>query len=321
MTTYDLVAMGRVGVDLYPQQHEAPLEVVKTFERFLGGSAGNVSVAAARHGRNVALISRAGADAFGRFVRAELLRLDVDTAFVTPVTDGTPTPLTFCEIYPPDHFPLVFYRYPTAPDLMIKPESLPLNVIREARVFWTTVTGLCREPSRSAHHAAWDARGRRPHTVLDLDYRAMFWDSPEAAREQVQAALPKVTVAVGNAEECAVATGEADAHRAADALLAHGLDLAVVKRGPLGVIGATPTGRVEVPAFPAQVVNGLGAGDAFGGALVHGLLSGWDLRRMLNFASIAGAIVASRFECSTAMPTTQEVDRLLDDVGLQDEFS
>ncbi|WP_347349955.1 5-dehydro-2-deoxygluconokinase [Intrasporangium sp.] len=321
MTPYDLVTMGRVGVDLYPQQHDVPLEVVRTFERFLGGSAANVSVAAARYGRRVALISRVGDDAFGRFIRSELLRLDVDTEFLTTVEDPTPTSLTFCEIYRPDHFPLVFYRYPTAPDLLIQPGSLPLEAIRAARVFWATGTGLSQEPSRSAQHAAWDARGRAQWTILDLDYREPFWSSPAAAAEQLQGALPKVTTVVGTAAECAMVTGKADAWAAAEALFAHGLELVIVKRGRLGVLAMSREAQVEVPAFPTEVVSGLGSSDAFGGALVHGLLSGWDLRRMLSFASIAGAIVASRAEASTAMPTAAEVDRLLDDVGLQDEFS
>jgi 5-dehydro-2-deoxygluconokinase len=174
------------------------------------------------------------------------------------------------------------------------------------------VTGLSQEPSRTAHFAAWQARGRRRHTILDLDYRPMFWPNPEEASEQVGKALEHVTVAVGNREECEVAVGERDPHRAADALLERGVELAVVKPGPKGVLAATADERVEVATFPVQVVNGLGAGDAFGGALCHGLLQGWDLRRTLEFANVAGAIVASKLECSTAMPTEAEVEERLD---------
>lgn len=311
-TAYELVAMGRTGVDIYPLQHGVGLEDVRTFEKFLGGSATNVAVAAARHGRRAALVTKVGPDAFGRYVRAEAERLGVDPAFIGAI-DGEPgrvppTPVTFCEVHPPDDFPLSFYRYPIAPDLMIEPGDLPLEAIRDAGVFWTTVTGLSQKPSRTAHFTAWGARERRPHTVLDLDYRPMFWDSMDDARTQVQRALDHVTVAVGNREECEVAVGESDPERAADALLDCGLDLAVVKRGPEGVLAATRDERVEVAPFPVDVVNGLGAGDAFGGALVHGLLSGWDLRRTIELANVAGAIVAGRLECSTAMPTTAEVE-------------
>lgn len=318
MTAYELVAMGRVGVDIYPQQHGVPLEAVRTFEKFLGGSAANVTVAAARHGRRAGLISRIAEDPFGRYVRAELARLGVDNSLLGVVTGGPPTPVTFCEIFPPDNFPIWFYRYPIAPDLLIEPESLPLDEIRTADAYWATVTGLSQEPSRASHHAAWRARKRAARTILDLDYRPMFWESPAAARVEVDAALEQVTIAIGNREECEIATGETDPERAADALLERGLDLAVVKQGPAGVLLATPEERVVVPPFRVKVVNGLGAGDAFGGAFVHGLLAGWDLGRIGHFANVSGAIVAGRFECSTAMPTTAEVDALLTDVGVAD---
>ncbi|PWR12914.1 5-dehydro-2-deoxygluconokinase [Micromonospora sicca] len=307
---YDLVTMGRCGVDIYPLDHGVGLEDVKRFEKFLGGSATNVAVAAARHGRRAALITRTGRDPFGRYIHRELRDFGVDDGFVAEV-DGLPTPVTFCEIFPPDDFPLYFYRYPIAPDLMIEAEELPLDAIRAARVFWATVTGLSQEPSRSAHLAAWQARGRRSHTVLDLDYRPMFWPHPAEAGGQVAKALEHVTVAVGNREECEVAVGETEPQRAADALLERGVELAIVKQGPKGVLAATADERVEVPPFPVTVVNGLGAGDAFGGALVHGLLNGWGLRRILRFANVAGAIVASRLECSSAMPTTAEVEAVL----------
>ncbi|NJC70593.1 5-dehydro-2-deoxygluconokinase [Planosporangium thailandense] len=310
MTTYDLVAMGRCGVDIYPLDHGVGLEDVRRFEKFLGGSATNVSVAAARYGRRTAIVTRTGRDPFGRYIHRALREFNVDDTFVTEV-DGPPTPVTFCEVFPPDDFPLYFYRYPIAPDLMITADGIPTDAIRDAAVFWATVTGLSQEPSRSAHFAAWQARGRRPYTILDLDYRPMFWPDPAEAGAQVGKALEHVTVAVGNREECQVAVGETDPRRAADALLERGIELAIVKQGPKGVLAATADERVEVPPFPVTVVNGLGAGDAFGGALVHGLLSGWDLRRVLRFANVAGAIVASRLECSGAMPTQAEVESVL----------
>jgi 5-dehydro-2-deoxygluconokinase len=308
--TYDLITIGRVGVDLYPLQVGVPLEDVETFGKFLGGSATNVAVAAARHGRRSAVITRTGDDPFGRFVHRALGDLGVDDAFVFSVA-GLPTPVTFCEIFPPDDFPLYFYRRPIAPDLVIEAGDLDLDAIRTARVYWSTVTGLSQEPSRSSHHAAWHARARAPLTVLDLDYRPMFWSSRDDAAEAVGKALEHVTVAVGNLEECAVAVGESDPARAADALLDRGVDVAVVKQGPRGVLGRTREETVLVPPTPVTVVNGLGAGDGFGGALCHGMLAGWSLERCLHFANAAGAIVASRLECSTAMPTTAEVEQVL----------
>ncbi len=311
MTGYEVLTIGRVGVDLYPLQTGVHLQDVTSFGKFLGGSATNVAVAAARHGRRSAVITRTGEDPFGTFVHQELSRLGVSDEFVAPV-DALPTPVTFCEIFPPDDFPLYFYRYPTAPDLKIYPSELDRAAIEAADIYWSTVTGLSAEPSRSAHFAAWEARGRKTHTVLDLDYRPMFWADPAEAHEQVQRALEFCTVAVGNREECEVATGEREPERAAQALLDKGITLAIVKQGPKGVVARTADERVEVPAYQVEVVNGLGAGDAFGGALCHGLLSGWPLDKVLRFANIAGAVVAGRLECSTAMPTEAEVLELLE---------
>ena len=308
--TFDLLAMGRLGADIYPLQDGVGLEDVATFGKYLGGSAANVTVAAARHGRRSALISGVGDDPFGRYLLRELDRLGVDNRYVR-VDPQYPTPVTFCEIFPPDDFPLYFYREPMAPDLNVVADELEPDAVRSARVFWFTVTGLSKEPSRATHHAALAARGRREHTVIDLDYRPMFWGSPGEATAQIARVLDHVTVAVGNREECEVAVGETDPRRAADALLDRGVELAIVKQGPRGVLAKTRDESVEVPPYPVDVVNGLGAGDAFGGALVHGLLSGWGLEQILRFANVAGAIVASRRECSTAMPTSREVQTLL----------
>ena len=312
--SFDVITIGRVGIDIYPLQVGVGLEDVTSFGKFLGGSATNVAVAAAKHGLHSAVITRTGNDPFGKFIHNELIRLGVSDQFVSGV-EGLNTPVVFCEIYPPDDFPLYFYREPKAPDLEIKAAELDLDAIRAATIYWSTLTGLSQEPSREAHHVAWDARGRKPLTILDLDYREMFWDSPELATVEAESALSKVTVAVGNKEECQVAVGETEPHRAADALLERGIELAIVKQGPKGVLAKTRDGAVEVPPYFVEVVNGLGAGDSFGGALCYGLIQGWELADVLRFANVAGAIVASRLECSTAMPTTDEVLAIVKEIS------
>jgi len=305
--------MGRTGVDLYPQQVGVGLEDVQTFAKYLGGSATNVAVAAARYQRRTAVITRTGDDPFGRFVHAALRGYGVDDRYVTPVP-WLPTPVTFCEIFPPDDFPLYFYRWPKAPDLELSHEQLDLEAIRAAGVFWVTGTGLCAEPSRTATLAALQARGRRGITVLDLDYRPMFWPSREQARHWIQQALPYVSVAVGNLDECDTAVCEREPLAAAQALHEFGVDLAVVKQGPKGVLAHQDGQTVEVPPVPVSVLNGLGAGDAFGGALCHGLLAADDLHQVMRFANAAGAIVAGRLACSDAMPTAAEVTELLEGI-------
>jgi 5-dehydro-2-deoxygluconokinase len=310
---YDLLTIGRIGIDIYPLQSGVGLEDVETFGKYLGGSATNVAIAAARHGLRAGVITATGDDPFGRYAHQELRRLGVDDRFVGTEA-GLNTPVTFCEIFPPDDFPLYFYRAPIAPDLVVRGSDLDLDAIARARIYWATVTGLSMDPSRTTHHTAWEARGRVPLTILDLDYRPMFWSSPAAATKEVARALEKVTVAVGNREECEIAVGETDPHRAADALLDRGVELAIVKQGPKGVLAKTRDETVEVVPYPVEVVNGLGAGDGFGGAICYGLLQGWPIERVLRFANVAGAIVASRLECSTAMPTTAEVESLLEEV-------
>ncbi len=312
----EVLTMGRIGVDIYPLQTGRSLRHVETFGKYLGGSATNVAVAAARFGRRAAVISRTGQDPFGDYIHDALAGFGVDDRFVTAVP-SLPTPVTFCEIFPPDDFPLYFYRFPTAPDLQVEPGELDLAAIESAGIFWMTGTGLCQEPSRSATLRALAARSNarttssehsRPGpTVFDLDYRAMFWDSREEARAWYAQALPHATVAVGNKDEVDTATGFRDPRKAAGALHEAGVKLAIIKQGPDGVLASDGNQVVEVPPVPVEVVNGLGAGDAFGGALCHSLLSGWDLERTLHFANAAGAIVASRLACADAMPTEDEV--------------
>ncbi|MGI8780362.1 MAG: 5-dehydro-2-deoxygluconokinase [Solirubrobacteraceae bacterium] len=303
---YDLITMGRVGVDLYPEQIGVPLAEVRTFAKSLGGSPTNVAVAAARLGARAAVITKVGDDPFGPYVRSALRGFGVDDAFV-----GTHptlrTPVVFCEIFPPDDFPLLFYREPQAPDMIVAPAELDLDAIRTARVFWTTGTGLSAEPSRAATMAALEERSRGV-TVHDLDHRPMFWADEDQAGHWARAALAHATVAVGNRDEVAVAVGTRDPDAAADALLELGVRLAIVKRGPEGVLARTREERVEVPPVPVEVVCGLGAGDAFGGALVHGLLEGWPLERTIRLANAAGAHVAGQLACADAMPTLQDLE-------------
>jgi 5-dehydro-2-deoxygluconokinase len=307
---FDVITMGRISVDVYPLQVGVSLREVESFGKYLGGSPSNVAVAAAQYGRDVALITRTGEDPFGAFLHDALRGFGVDDRYVSSVP-GLNTPIAFCEIFPPDDFPLYFYREPKAPDMEIRPEELDYDAIRAARVFWVTVTGLSDEPSRAATLAALEARAKAGITVLDLDYRPMFWSSREEARDWVARALEHVTVAVGNLDETDTAVGVREPREAAQALRERGVELAIVKQGPKGVLADDGTTAVEVPPVPVEVVNGLGAGDAFGGALCHGLLDGWSAGRIIRFANAAGAIVASSIACSEAMPTTAEVEALL----------
>lgn len=308
MTPFDVITMGRVGVDLYPAQVGVPLSEVTQFDRYLGGTATNVAVAAARYGHRSAVITKVGDDEFGVYVRRALEGFGVDPGFVGthPVLR---TPIVFCEVHPPDHFPLLFYREPTAPDMTLATDELDFDAIDSARIFWTTGTGLSDEPSRSATLRAQDAAGGV--VIHDLDYRPMLWSSPEEAGDYQRQALRQARVAVGNLEECAVAVGPGEPDEMARRLLELGPEVAVVKQGPQGVSAFTPDDEFTASPVVVEVVNGLGAGDAFGGAICHGILKGWGWDKILPFANAAGAYVAARMACADAMPDESEVMELM----------
>jgi 5-dehydro-2-deoxygluconokinase len=314
MPDLDLLTVGRIGVDIYPQQN-GPLKDVATFAKYLGGTATNVAVGAARLGRRAAVLTKVGPDAFGAFAREALAGFGVDASYVG-TAEGLLTPVVFCELDPPEDPGLLFYRLPVAPDLTLTPDDVPWDLVREVPVFWVTGTGVSVEPARSTQLEMLAHRGRVApesgrHTVLDLDWRPMFWPSPEEARAEYDLMLDTATVVVGNRAEVEVAVGTADPHLAAKRLLDRGVALALVKMGGEGVLVATPDSSTVVPPHPVKVVCGLGAGDAFGGALVHGLLAAWDPVRCAAYANAAGAIVASRLACADAMPTTAELDALV----------
>lgn len=300
----EVLVVGRCGVDVYPLQTGVRLEDVETFRKFLGGSAANVAVACARYGRAATALTGVGNDPFGRYVVQEFERFGVDASHVF-VDPRLLTPLTFCEVFPPDNFPLYFYREPSTPDVQVRPEHLPEGFERYP-IIWLTACGISVDPSRETHRTI--ARAQRDGLlVFDLDYRERFWDDELTASAHIGAMLGYADVAIGNIEECRIAVGETDPDRAADALLERGVDIAIVKQGVRGTLAKSRTERTFVPATPVTAVNGLGAGDAFGGAICHGLLSGWALTQTIQFASAAGAIVASRLETSPAMPTEAEV--------------
>jgi len=310
-----VLTVGRIGVDLYPEQTGVPLSAVTTFARSLGGTATNVAVGATRLGHRAAVLTKVGPDEFGTFARQALEGFGVDTTYVGTAEELL-TPVVFCALDPPEDPPLLFYRLPVAPDLTLTKDDVPWDLVRDVPVLWVTGTGVSTEPARQtqldmlAHRGRPDAADRR-WTVLDLDWRPMFWPSPQDARREYELMLEHVTVVVGNRAEVEVAVGTADPEEAARRLLDHGVELALVKKGAEGVLVATREGVSTVAPQLVDVVCGLGAGDAFGGALVHGLLSGWDPVRIAEHGNAAGAIVVAQLACADAMPTVEELEAMV----------
>jgi 5-dehydro-2-deoxygluconokinase len=297
----DAYVLGRVGADIYPQQINTPLEEVRTFERFVGGFAGNVATGLARLGVRVGIISAVGDDGHGRFVRRflETERVDCSALHVHPTLR---TALAFCEAWPPDDFPITFYRTPTCPDWELRLAQLP-DDLATTRLLYASGTGLAREPSRTTTLAA--LRRCRQRAIFDLDWREVLWenvrDYPELAWEAASSAL----VVVGGASEFAAAALDPRD------VLKRGPQFVVVKRGAQGATIVDARGSREVAGVAVPVVNGLGAGDAFAAALGAAILEGLGPDQAVRRANAAGAIVASRMSCSTAMPRADEIAALL----------
>lgn len=294
--------MGRVGVDLYPNQLETPLRDVRTYTRFVGGFAGNVATGLARLGVQAAILSRVGDDGHGEFVRAFLEAEGVDVRFLR--TDPYwQTPPTFCEVWPPDRFPITFYRKPTAPDWQLSLDDFDLDEVLGAPLLYATGTGLAQDPSREATLAT--MRAHRGATIFDLDWRPTLWerpgDYPGLAREAIAAA----EIVVGNEEEAEAAVG------GVEGLLETGVPTVVLKQGERGATVYEAGEETDVPGHPVEVVNGLGAGDAFAAALGQALVQGLSVVEGVHRGTVAGALVAAQLACSEAMPRLEELEEAL----------
>jgi 5-dehydro-2-deoxygluconokinase len=298
----EAAVMGRVGIDLYPNELETPLRYVRTYTRFVGGFAGNVATGLGRLGVRAAILSRVGDDPHGEFVRDFLAEQGVDVRFLR-ADPYWRTPPTFCEVWPPDSFPLLFYRRPTAPDWQLEPGDFDADEVAQARLLYTTGTGLAQSPSRETTLTALGAH--RGTGIFDLDWRPSLWDDEGEYPELARAAAAEADLVVGNEEEVEAAFGSVE-----EAAAAVGAPL-VLKRGPRGAVVYEDGRSTEITGFPVEVVNGLGAGDAFAAALGHALLRDLPLVEAVRRGTVAGALVAARLACSEAMPTLDELERAL----------
>lgn len=295
----EALVVGRVAADLYPEQHRVPLEDVETFRRFVGGFAGNVCFGLARLGVRCAIFSAVGDDGHGRFLRRELEAEGVDCTWLG-VHPELRTALTFCEVWPPNRFPITFYRTPTCPDWEIRPGHVDLDVVRAVPLLYVSGTGFAVEPSRSTTLALLEERAGREHTIVDLDWRESLWPSADEYAATVEPVLNRATTILGgDAEWRAVRVDPA----------APATSTRVVKHGHRGVTVFGPDGDVtDVPGLAVEVVNGLGAGDAFAAAFGYALHRGLPPAPVAN---AAGAVVATRPSCSTAAPRLDELKDFL----------
>ena len=305
--TYDVLAMGRSSIDLYAHEVGRPIADVHSFDAYVGGCPTNVSVGTRRLGLRSALLTAVGDDQVGEFVTAFLEREQVETRFI-PRKPGHRTSAVILTIQPPDRFPLTFYRDNCA-DRALTIDDVARAPVGESRVVFVTGTGLSHEPARAATFAAAaTARAAGVPVVVDLDYRADQWDSAPAFAAQIQTLLGSATLAVGTEEELAAASGTADAAAGAAMVLERGIDALVLKRGQRGATVFRPrVAPADVAPFTVDVLNVLGAGDAFASGLLYGYLQGWPLERAARMGNACGAIVVTRHGCANFMPTLDEV--------------
>ncbi len=326
----DVVTIGRVSMDLYAREIGADFADVQSFDAMVGGSPSNIAIGATRLGARVALLTAIGPDDIGRFVLANLQAEGVVTDFIRTV-EGTKTGLAILGVQPPDRFPLTFYRE-NAADTHIDTDDVDALPWGEIGIVELSGTGLSRGTCRAATlYAAERAQRDGATAVLDLDLRPDQWSDRRAYGVAIRSILRNVDVAIGTEEEfhAALASsspaldGEAldDAGRqAVDRLIDEWRvtqpDLVIVlKRGPRGVTLRDSSGSRDIPGFPVEVVNTVGAGDAFASGFIHGMLQDWDWDRSARYANACGAIEVTRHGCSAAMPTPAEVDEFVEARG------
>jgi len=305
----DVWIVGRIGYDLYAVEREVPLPEAKTFTRHLGGSSANIAVGLARLGLSVGIISAVGDDLMADYLLQFLASENVDTRFVRRVP-GYGSSLCLTEISKAHGFRQVFYRHRPA-DSQFTVGDEEIEAIRGARMFVTNGTSLQDGPSREATAWALDAAAEAGvQTVLDVDYRASSWNSPEEAGKAARAVLPSVRVLIANETEMQLLTGDGDTRQRAMKVLDAGAEIVVCKLGDKGVEGHTRAGVEFVPPESVEVVSTIGAGDGFASGFLFGLITGRPLREALQLGNADAAVVVSRVSCSDAMPYLHELEQL-----------
>ncbi len=329
--TFDLVTMGRSSIDLYANEVGAPFEKIESFAAYVGGSPLNIAVGVKRLGLHTALLTAVGEDKVGDFIVHFLEREGVSTDFI-PRKPGHRSSAVVLGIEPPDTFPLVYYR-DNAADIELTIDDVLAAGIEKARALELSGTGLAKEPGRSAtFFAAERAQATGKQVFLDLDFRADQWHDPRAFGVNIRALLPLIDVAFGTEEEINAAMltdpddleivhqqisapiirGDTEANIQAILVVPNGPETLVVKRGSAGASVYTrneagQTSRQDVPGFPVDIYNVLGAGDAFASGFIYGQLLGWDTYKSARMGNACGAIVVTKHGCANFMGFYDEV--------------
>ena len=321
---YDVLTFGRSSIDLYSNDLGAPFEEITSFGAFVGGSSTNIAVSCCRLGLKTALLTALGNDQVGRFVKHFLEKEGIETRYI-PVVDGTRTSAVILGIEPPDRFPLVYYR-DNAADLQLTIDHVLNADVSQFRAVELSGNALSYDPSKTATLFAAEAAQKAGVPVfLDLDFRADQWFDPRAYGIMIRAILPNVNIVVGTEEEVLAATLsdadqvtikhqqisapeiKGDIEKAIAQILSSGVDVLIVKRGAEGCsLFEKGKQEVRVPGYPVEILNVLGAGDAFCGGAIYGFLQGWSWYKACRFANACGAILVTQHGCANFMPTLSE---------------
>jgi 5-dehydro-2-deoxygluconokinase len=322
---FDVITVGRVSMDLFSRDIGAPFAEIGSFETSVGGSPTNIAIGCRRLGLRAAVLTAVGDDEVGKFVLHYLQNEGVETRFI-PLKPHTRTGLAILGVMPPDRFPLVFYR-DNAADIHISIDDAAPVLAARARVFSLSGTALSRGTCRDVTLLLAERMRRDGVTVfMDLDLRPDQWNHPLAFGVNVRSLLPSIHILIGTEEEFCAALGsdprnvmakepvtgsqrEEIEQRIRERLGdASGPGAWVVKRGPRGVSVYTRThGDVHADGYRVEVVNTVGAGDAFAAGLIYGYLKGWDWYRCARAANACGAITVTRHGCAKALPYEKEV--------------
>lgn len=316
----DVVSIGRLCIDLNANEIHRPMEDTLTFTKYLGGSPANITVALTRLGLRTGFIGRIADDAFGRFIRRYLEQLGVDTTCVVTDRPGSVTGLAFTEIKSPTDCSILMYRDNVA-DLNLAPGDVREDVIASAKALVVSGTALAASPSREAVFTAIEyARKHGTTIVYDIDYRPYTWRNRDEIRVYCGLVAEQSDVVIGGREEFALLEADAGPDSAAELdeaatarrWMSYRAQVVVIKRGGDGSVVYTQDGGVfPGRTFPAQVVKTFGAGDAFAGAFLYGLLQGWPVARCQDYGAAAANIVVSSHSCSDAMPSREAIEEVL----------
>lgn len=312
--TFDVLTMGRSCIDLYAHQIGVPITEVTSFDAYVGGCPTNISVGTRRLGLRSVLLTAVGDDQIADFVLAFLNREGVETRFI-PRKVGRRTSAVIMAIQPPDRFPLTFYRDGCA-DRELTPEDVTRAPVAESAIVLVTGTGLSHEPSRTAtFYAAERGATAGAQVFVDVDYRPDQWSARGAFASAMQQLIRYAALVIGTEEEVAAAGDTDDVESAIATLMQHTKAPLVLKRGARGATLFRDGSRTDVAPFRIEVLNVLGAGDAFASGLIAGIRRGWPLERAVRMGNATGAIVVTRHGCANFMPTNAEVEAFVSEQG------